>query len=87
MSRATSAPTPNGERDARALADLAAALIDHGFAAGASHTRVLEALLTAYVAVAETHRCCTAAAAAAAQRCAARLQRAAEHGPAATHLH
>ena len=61
-----------------------------GYAAGMpalGWTAASLALLTAYVAVAETHTCCTGPAGGALQRCADRLKRAAEHGPAAAHLH
>ncbi|AVO33033.1 hypothetical protein [Ottowia oryzae] len=85
MSRGT--PDHAADADARERADLAAALIDQGFTAGASPERLLEALLAAYVAVAEVHPCCTAAGAAALQRYAFRLWRTAEFGSAASHLH
>ena len=75
------------EETKQLLSDLAAQFIDGAFKRGVPHLQLLEALLTAYVAVAETHACCTAGAAAAALRCGERLMRAAEHGPAATHLH
>ena len=38
-----------------------------------SHRQILEALMTTYVAVAETHPCCTAEAGRVALRCASRL--------------
>lgn len=85
MSRGT--PDHAADADARERADLAAALIDQGFTAGASPERLRQALITAYVAVAETHACCTAAAAGTAQRCADRLARTAAHRPAASNLH
>ena len=74
------------QAETRLLADLAEQFIDQGFTRGASHRVLLEALITAYVAVAETHACCTAAAAGTAQRCADRLTQAA-HQPAASNLH
>jgi hypothetical protein len=87
-SNATTAHTAEDDARARAdLADLAAQFIEGALAHGVGHRPLMEALLTAYVAVAETHACCTAGAAAAALRCGERLMRAAEHGPAATHLH
>ena len=75
------------QAETRLVADLAEQFIDQGFTAGASPERLLQALITAYVAVAETHACCTAAAAGAAQRCADRLARTAAHQPAASNLH
>ncbi len=75
------------QAETRLLADLAEQFIDQGFTAGASPERLLQALITAYVAVAETHACCTAAAAGTAQRCADRLTQAAAHQPAASNLH
>ena len=75
------------QAETRLLADLAEQFIDQGFTAGASPERLLQALITAYVAVAETHACCTAAAAGTAQRCADRLARTAAHQPAASNLH
>ena len=75
------------QAETRLLADLAEQFIDQGFTAGASPERLLQALITAYVAVAETHACCTAAAAGTAQRCADRLARTAAHRPAASNLH
>ena len=74
------------QAETRLVADLAEQVIDQGFTAGASPERLLQALITAYVAVAETHACCTAAAAGTAQRCADRLTQAA-HRPAASNLH
>lgn len=47
-------------------------------AEGESHTLLLEALLTAFVTVAETHSCCTQIAAYAAELAAERLQAAAD---------
>ena len=75
------------QAETRLLADLAEQFIDQGFTAGASPERLLQALITAYVAVAEAHACCTAAAAGTAQRCADRLTQAAAHQPAASNLH
>ena len=75
------------QAETRLLADLAEQFIDQGFTRGAPHRVLLEALITAYVAVAEAHACCTAAAAGAAQRCADRLARTAAHQPAASNLH
>ena len=75
------------QAETRLLADLAEQFIDQGFTAGASPERLLQALITAYVAVAETHACCTAAAAGTAQRCADRITQAAAHQPAASNLH
>lgn len=75
------------QAETRLVADLAEQFIDQGFTAGASPERLLQALITAYVAVAETHACCTAAAAGTAQRCADRLTQAAAHQPAASNLH
>ena len=74
------------QAETRLVADLAEQFIDQGFTAGASPERLLQALITAYVAVAETHACCTAAAAGTAQHCADRLTQAA-HQPAASNLH
>ena len=75
------------QAETRLLADLAEQFIDQGFTRGASHRVLLEALITAYVAVAVAHACCTAAAAGTAQRCADRLTQAAAHQPAASNLH
>ena len=75
------------EETKQLLSDLAAQFIDGAFKRGVPHLQLLEALLTAYVAVAETHTCCTGPAGGALQRCADRLKRAAEHGPAAAHIH
>lgn len=75
------------QAETRLLADLAEQFIDQGFTAGVAPARLLQALITAYVAVAETHACCTAAAAGTAQRCADRLTQAAAHQPAASNLH
>ena len=75
------------QAETRLVADLAEQFIDQGFTAGASPERLLQALITAYVAVAETHACCTAAAAGTAQRCADRLARTAANRPAASNLH
>lgn len=75
------------QAETRLVADLVEQFIDQGFTAGASPERLLQALITAYVAVAETHACCTAAAAGTAQRCADRLTQAAAHRPAALNLH
>lgn len=77
----------NRQAETRLLADLAEQFINAAAAHGAPHRLLLEALMTAFVAVAETHACCTAAAADTAQRCADRLAQAAAHRPAAPNLH
>lgn len=86
MSAAQPAPLP--EQTRQRLVALAQGFVDQANAIGATHLELLQALNVAYVAIAETHPCCTAAAADTALRSGQVLaQLAAAANTAATHVH